>query len=159
MKVFKDKGVSLSQLVRGLVKSLTDGQQAIPHAREEHLECHMETVTDTDGNKIYKPKIFSVELSNNRSITVPTYTLHQTNTIGISSAKIKCNARILDIETAKKSGEMNCGESHAIFSVHPGLQGKSSFEIEIEFEQREPSESESRLIESLDSMVVESVED
>ena len=159
MPLFKRHGVSLSQFVRGIVKALTDGQQAIPHAREEHLECHMKRETGEDGQEVYKPKTVTVEISEGHRITVPTYTLAQVNTIGISSAKITCSARIVGMEMAEQSGEMNCGECHAVFNVHPSLGSKNSFEMVIEFEQREPSESESRLIESLDSMVVEPVGD
>ena len=56
MPLFKSRGVSLSSLVRGIVKALTDGQQAIPHAREEFLECHMTKETGADGVEVYKPK-------------------------------------------------------------------------------------------------------
>ena len=63
------------------------------------------------------------------------------------------------MQTAETCGEMTCGDHHAIFTVNPSQDGKKSFEIEIDFQQREPSESEARLIESLDSVVVESVGD
>ena len=42
-----------------------------------------------------------------------------------------------------------------MFTVFLGLGNKHSFEMEIEFLQREPSESESRIIEGLDSVVGE----
>ena len=155
MALFKRKGVYLSQLVQGIVKALTDGQQAIPHAREEFLRCHMEEI-EHDGQTLFKPKTITVEVAEGRRVTVPTYTLAQVNTIGISSARIKCSARIVDMETAEKGGSMTCGDGHAVFTVHPSAGGRSSFEMIIEFQQREPSESESRLIESLDSVVVES---
>ena len=157
MPLFKRRGVTLSELVRGVVKALTDGQQAIPHAREEHLNQHMEEITE-DGKTIYKPKTITVEVDQNRRVTVPTYNLAQTNTIGIDSARIKCSARIVDIENAQKCGTMACGDRYAVFKVFPGLQGKNSFEMEINFQQKEPSEAESRLIEALDSVVVESVD-
>ena len=147
--------MSLSALVRGVVKALCDAQQAIPHAREEHLHCHMEQ----EENGSYTPKTITVNVDDDRRVVVPTYTLSSVNTIGIESATIKCSARIVDMTTAEKCGEMTCGENHAVFEVHPSQGGKSSFEMEIKFQQREPSESESRLVESLDSMVVESVED
>ena len=153
--MFKRNGVSLSQFVHGIVKALTDGQQAIPHAREEHLEHHMEKVTDDDDNTVYKPKTITIQLDENRRMTVPTYTLAQVNTIGISGAKIKCNARIVDLEQAEMCSEMTCGERHAVFTVLPGMSGKHSFEMEIDFQQRKPSESESRLMEGLDSVVSE----
>ena len=156
MGFFKKKGVSLSQFVRGMVKGLTDGQQAIPHAREEQLNCHMEK-SEEDGVSVFRPKMITVELSEGRRIQVPSYTFSQVNTIGIAGAKIKCSARIVDIETAPECGSMTCGKHHAVFTVTPSCDGKETFEMEIEFSQRDPSESESRLIESLDSMVVESV--
>ena len=158
MPLFKRRGVTLSQFVRGVVKGLTDGQQAIPHAREELLQCHMEEIEE-DGETIYRPKTITIEISEGRRITVPTYTLSQVNCIGISAAKIRCAARIVDMQTAEKCESMTCGDHHAIFEVHPSQGGRNSFEMLIEFQQREPSESESRLIESLDSMVVESVTD
>lgn len=158
MPLFKKHGVSLSEFVRGIVKALTDAQQAIPYAREEHLNQHMEENIKS-GEIFYTPKTIKVDVGENRRIEVPTYNLSQTNTIGIDSACIRCTARIIDMETVQKSGDMSCGEQYAVFSVSPGLQGKNSFEMEIKFQQREPSESESRLIEALDSVVVESVGD
>ena len=155
MAFFKKSGVSLSQFVRGIVKALTDGQQAIPHSREEQLNCHMEKTVAEDGSEIFKPKMISVLLEDGRMIRVPRYTLAQVNTIGIHSARVRCSARIVDMERASDCGSMTCGEHHAIFTVNPTLDGKASFEIEIEFQQREPSESESRMMESLDSLVVE----
>ena len=158
MGLFKTRGVTLSQLVRGVVKALCDGQQAIPHAREEFLHCHMDTV-EVDGETLYRPKTITVEIAEGRRVTVPTYSLSQVNTVGISAAKITCSARIVDMETAEECGSMACGDEHAVFEVHPSQGGKNSFEMTIEFQQREPSESEARLVESLDSMVVESVTD
>ena len=156
MPIFRKRGVSLSQFVRGTVKGLTDGQQAIPHAREEFLECHMETV-EVDGEHLYRPKTITIELLEGRRITVPTYTLAQVNTIGIDSASVTCSARIVDLKQAEKCGEMTCGEHHAVFEVMPSSGGKNSFEMTINFQQRDPSESEARLIESLNSLVEESI--
>ncbi len=163
MTIFKHRGVNLEEFVRGIVKALTGGQQAIPQAREEFLHCHMEEV-ERDGETVHKPKTFTVQVADNpaRYVTVPTYTMSQVNTIGISSAKIRCSARIVDMETETKNGHvaghMSCGDRHAVFNVHPSQGSKNSFEMELEFHQREPSESESRLIESLDSVVFETVE-
>ena len=158
MTIFKKQGISLSQFVRGLVKALTDGQQAIPHAREEFFNHHMDVVGE-EGQTRYKPKMLTVEISEGRYVTIPTYTLSHVNTIGITAAKIVCSARIVDMQTVEECGDMACGDKHVSFEVHPMRNGRNSFEMTLEFQQREPSESESRLIESLDSMVVESAED
>ena len=54
--------------------------------------------------------------------------------------------------TADCCGEMHCGEHGAHFHVSPDKSGggRSSFEMTIHFKQREPSESESRIMETLD---------
>ena len=105
-----------------------------------------------DGVETYTPKMITIKLSKDRFIQVPTYTMAQVNTIGISAARVKCAARIVDMEMGEKCGSMSCGEHHAVFTVNPTLEGKAGFEMEIEFSQRDPSESESRLMESLDSL-------
>ena len=64
MGLFKPRGVSLSAFVHGIVKALTDGQQALPQSREEQIECHFEKA---DNGK-YKPKTITIELPDGREI-------------------------------------------------------------------------------------------
>ena len=159
MSLFKRRGVSLSQFVRGMVKSLTDGQQAIPHAREEFLKCHMEQSEDDDGI-LYKPKLVTVAIDEHRRINLPTYTLAQVNCIGISSATVRCSARIVDMKESESCGEMNCGEHHAVFDVQPAGSGaRNCFELTINFEQRDAPESEARLINALETLIEETIKD
>ncbi len=154
MGLFKNRGVSLSSFVRGMVKALTDGQQALPQAREEQLDCHMDK--DPDTGKLH-PKTVTVVLPDGREVTAATYSLCRTNTIGIHRASVSCSARIVDMQEDKGCGDMSCGEHTARFHVSPTVSGggRSSFEMTIEFEQREPSESEARVMESLDGVVSE----
>ena len=84
--------------MRGIVKALCDGQQAMPQARREHLEHHM--VLGDDG--LYRPKMFDVEIEDGRIISVPTYSLAQVNSIGIRSARVKCGARLVGVEETEK---------------------------------------------------------
>ena len=145
------KGVSLSAFVRGIVKALCDGQQAMPQARREHLEHHM--VLGDDG--LYRPKMFDVEIEDGRVISVPTYSLAQVNSIGIRSARVKCGARLVGVEETEKTDCFAHDGTFCTFRVNPAMDKAKSIEIEIEFSQRAHSEAEHRLIESLDGMVVE----
>lgn len=152
MKGFKKgRGITLNAFVRGIVKALTDSQQAMPDAREAHLKEHMET--SEDG--VYRPKTFTVEISEGRQISVPTYSLAQTNVIGIHRAKVSCSARIIDLENSEHKGTLSHGDCCAVFHVDASHTGKDCFNLEIEFIQRNHSESEHRLLEALDGMVVE----
>ena len=156
MSLFKKSKVTLNQFVRGVVKALTDGQQAIPHARDEVLRHHM----DIDDKDIMRPKVHTIEIEPGQVMNMPTYTFSQVNTIGIKGAKIQCSARIVGMESETTEGKCTVGDSHALFNVSPSNGGKDSFSMVIEFEQREPSETEMHLIEALDrSAVVESETD
>lgn len=158
MALFGNKrGMTLSSFVRGVVRALTDGQQAIPHSREDHLKHHMELGEDD----IYRPKMVDIELPEGQRISLPKYSLMQVNTLGIHSATVSCSCRIVDIGIADKtSGEMSYGDKHALFYVQPSGSGKrDTFEMKINFTQREPSESENKLIESLDRLVEEKISD
>ena len=156
MGLFSPRGVSLSAFVRGIVKALTDGQQALPQAREEQLDCHMDK--DPDTGKLH-PKTVTIVLPDGREVTAATYSLQRTNVIGIDRATVSCSARIIDINNSDKCGEMSCGDEIAHFHVSPTKAGggRSSFEMTIDFKQREPSESEARVMESLDGIVSESM--
>lgn len=148
--------ITLSQFVRGLVKALTDGQQGIPDAREEQLQHHM--TTGEDG--VMSPESHRVKLSDDEFIDLPTYSFCQVNTIGIKSAKVQCNARIVGLAPNEStSGTMTTGDEEAVFRVTPGNGGKNTITMVIEFESRNPSETEMHLIESLDrqSVVSESL--
>lgn len=151
MGILKKRGVSLSSFVRGIVKALCDGQQAMPQARREHLEHHM--IMGEDG--LYRPKTFDVEVDQGRVISVPTYSLAQVNSIGIRSARVKCDARLVDVEETEKTDCFAHDGTYCTFRVNPAMEKAKSIEIEIEFSQRAHSEAEHRLIESLDGMVVE----
>ena len=155
MAFFKRRrGISLTSFVRGIVKALTDAQQAIPHSREDHLRHHM--TVDKEG--VLTPKMFTVNMEDGRRINIPTYNFASVNTIGISSATIKCAARIVDLDQTDEVGDMTVGKHHAIFTVQAG-NTKNTFEIEIAFQEKEPSEAGARLMESLDSMIdVEHIE-
>ena len=168
MPFFSRKGPSLSEFVRGIVQALTDGQQAIAHSREQHLKHHM----DEGDDDVFRPKMIDIELSEGRRISVPEYSMMQVNTIGIHSAKVSCSCRIVDIRSGddpgdkpqdgqpvkEKSGKMSIGDKHATFIVQPSSGGRNSFELQINFMQRDPSESENRLVESLDSLVTEQID-
>ena len=98
MAFFKRRrGISLTSFVRGIVKALTDAQQAIPHSREDHLRHHM--TVDKEG--VLTPKMFTVNMEDGRRINIPTYNFASVNTIGISSATIKCAARIVDLDQTR----------------------------------------------------------
>ena len=155
MGLFKPRGVSLSAFVHGIVKSLTDGQQALPQAREEQINCHFEK--GKDGK--HRPKTLTIELPDGREVSAATYSLCRTNCIGIDRAEITCSARIVDMSKGERCGAMHCGEHHAFFNVEPTKAGggRSSFEMTIYFKQREPSETESRIMETLDGMVTETM--
>ena len=114
-------------------------------------------VLGDDG--LYRPKTFDVEIEEGRVISVPTYSLAQVNSIGIRSAKVRCDARLVDVvETEKKECFAHDG-TVCTFRVNPAMDRAKSIEIEIEFSQRSHSEAEHRLIESLDGMVVEANQD
>lgn len=151
MAILKKAGVSLSAFVRGIVQALCDAQQAMPQARREHFEHHMEK--GEDG--LYRPKTIDVEVSEGRVISVPTYALAQVNVIGIRSAKVRCDARLVDLRSEKKEDSFAHDGEFCRFQVNPSLDKRKSIEIEIEFSQRAHSEAEHRLLESLDSLVVE----
>lgn len=151
MGLLKRRGVSLSAFVRGIVTALCDAQQAMPQARQNHLNHHMEKGDDN----LYRPKTIDVEVSEGRVIRVPTYSLAQVNVIGIRSAKVKCDARLVDLDCEKREGTMASNNECCTFYVNPSLDKRKSIEIEIEFSQRPHAEAEHRLLESLDSMVVE----
>ena len=154
MPILKRAGVSLSSFVRGIVQALCDGQQAMPQARREHLEHHMEL--GDDG--YYRPKMINVEVSEGRVVSVPTYALSQVNVIGIRSAKVKCDARLVSLKSEKKEGCFAHDGEYCRFLVNPSLDKRKSIEIEIEFSQRPHSEAENRLLESLDSLVCDRME-
>ena len=144
-------GVSLSAFVRGIVTALCDAQQAMPQARQDHFENHM----DKNDNGRYCPKVMEVELEEDRIIRVPTYSTAQVNVIGIKSATVKCDARLVRLECEKREGSMTHKEECCNFYVNPSLDKRKSLEIQIEFVQRPHSEAENRLLEVLDSMVCE----
>ena len=151
MSLFKRSGVPLSAFIRGLVKALCDGQQAIPHAREEQLECHM--TRHPDGHLI--PDVIEVKLHDETLLRVPAYSFSQVNTIGIKAARITCSAQVSDLHECDQCGQMNCGDSQVRFRVNPVAHGgRKSFEIEIDFERREPTEAEQRLVEALDAGIL-----
>ena len=150
MSLFNKKGVTLSQFVRGIVKALTDGQQAIPHARDEILRHHM----DEGDDGLFRPKSHTIEVQPGQKIVIPTYSFSQVNTIGIRSAKLQCSARIVGMETETHEGKCSVGDTLATFTVCHSNGGKDSFNMVIEFEQRDPSETEMHLIEALDRLAV-----
>ena len=69
MSLFKKSGATLSQFVRGMVKALSDGQQAIPHARDEVLRHHM----DEDEDGVLRPIFHTVEIQPGQKIKIPAY--------------------------------------------------------------------------------------
>ena len=150
MSLFRKSGVSLSQFVRGMVKSMTDGQQAIPHARDEILKEHM--IENDEG--VLVPKFHTVEIQPGQKMKIPTFSMSQVNTMGITRVKIQCSARIIGMEREETSGTVSVGDSHAMFTVDHSNGGRDSFNMVIEFEQREPSETEMHLIEALDRLAV-----
>ena len=154
MGILKRRGVSLSAFVRGIVTALCDAQQAMPYARQNHLEHHMEKGEDD----LYRPKMIDVEVAEGRVISVPTYALAQVNVIGIRSAKVKCDARLVDLKCEQTNGAMSHHDESCTFFVNPSLDKRKSIEIEIEFSQRPHAEAENRLIEALDSLVCEETE-
>ena len=147
-------GVSLSEFIKGVVKSLTDGQQAIPHARDQILRHHM----DEGDDGIFRPKIHRVEVTPGQIINMATYSFGQVNTIGIKRAKIQCSANIVEMGEYKHEGKCSVGDTVATFVVNPSSTGRESFNMVIEFEQRDPSETEMHLIEALDRVAVVSSE-
>ena len=151
MAFLKRRGVSLSAFVRGIVTALCDAQQAMPQARQNHLEHHMEK--GDDG--LYRPKMINVEVAEGRVISVPTYSLAQVNVIGIRSARVKCDARLVDLSCEKREGTMAHNNECCTFFVNPSLDKRKSIEIDIEFTQRPHAEAEHRLLESLDGLVCE----
>ena len=150
MKLLRKTGVSLSEFVKGVVKSLTDGQQAIPHARDEILRHHMEQ----DDEGVFRPKIHKIEVSPGQIINMPTYSFAQVNTIGIKRIKLHCSANIVEMGEYKHEGKCSVGDTLATFVVNPSSTGRESFNMVIEFEQRTPSETEMHLIEALDRLAV-----
>lgn len=151
MKFRRGKGITLNAFIRGIVRALTDAQQAMPDAREDHLKKHMKQA----DNGTYTPETFTVNIAEGQQVTVPTYAMAQTNVIGIHKARVNCSARIVDLSNDDKKGEMSHGDCCAIFEVDAALDKRNCFNLEIEFIQRNHSESEHRLLEALDSMVVE----
>ena len=133
----RKSGVLLSEFVRGVVKALTDAQQALPDARRERFSEHM---TETGENE-YEANFHTVKISDDESIRLATYSLDQVNTIGITEAEIDCCCKITGMD--KETG-------HAIFHVQPTNRGRDTFEMRLKFASREPSETEMHLIEALD---------
>lgn len=154
MALLKRRGVSLSAFVRGIVSALCEGQQAMPEARTDHLNQHM----DVGDDGVYRPKLINFEISEGRTISVSTYSMSQVNVIGINRAKVTCSARLVDLDTEHMTGQLSQDGQSCNLYVNPSLRKSKSIEIEIEFCQRPHSESEHRLLESLDGIVVEQSE-
>ena len=145
----KSRGVKLAQFVRGIVHALTEAQQGIPHARERELNHHMTTAADGT----LEPKLINIKLPDGRTLDVPTYALATVNSIGIASARVKCAARIIELSTEDaETGSMSCGNAHAVFRVDASTKGRDTFEMEIEFQEKDHSEAGSRIIDALNTI-------
>ena len=149
----KNGSITLSAFVRGMVQSLIDAQDAIRYSRERNLKEYM--AEDEDGS--LTPDMHTIRRPDDTVLHVPKYSLYRANTIGITRSEISCSTRIVDFELVdddSRCGEMITADRHARFWVKPACQGsKNTFEMKIEFEQRDPGESEERLIEALDALV------
>ena len=152
MSLFRRTGVPLSAFVRGLVKSLCDAQQAIPHAREEALRCHMDV--DPDDPDLLHPKTERIQVAPDHILRLPTYALSQVNTIGITRAQVKCYARIADLTECDQCGTLTCGKTQIRFAVNPAYEGdRRSISIDLTFEARDPVETEELLVEALNATI------
>ena len=154
----KNSSVTLSSFVRGMVQSLIDAQQAIRASRERNFEECM----DIDDEGVRHLHMMTVKRPDGVLLSVPEYSLYRSSTIGITKSQISFCTKIMSFEIVDDSKVTDNGMSadrHARFWVKPAATGdKNTFEMRIEFEQRDASEAEERLIESLDSLVVESTD-
>lgn len=144
----KKRAVSLDCFIRGIVQALCNGQQAIPQSREDHLMHHMQE--NADGT--LSPKTLTIT-TDDKSLDVTTYALSQVNAIGIHKATIRCSAKLVDVETSDNDGKISHGDQCCTFHVSPSPEGRKTFEMEIEFIQRQHLEAENRIIDLLNNSV------
>ena len=148
--------------IYSLLKMLTDAQQALSHAREQQIDRHIPK--DDNGRRV--PRLMEIDLGDGTLKRAATYSLARTNSIGLTRATVTCNPRIIDMEMCEhmedgedmEHGEMSYKGQHAIFHISPNLAGgANSLNMVLEFEQRSPSETEERIMESLDHFSSEPV--
>ena len=142
--------VSLTAFVRGIVRSLCRAQEGIVAERQASLDSHMEK--QPDGS--LKPKTIKVHLDENRTLDVPTFSLSQTNAIGIDAAIIECSAKIVKVEKDEMKGEITTGNEVAMFEVVPsGEDCNKNFKIKMRFKQKDNPESEELILEHLNESI------
>ncbi len=139
--------------VYSVVKFLTDSQQAMADSRERQMDRHM-PIDEESGHRT--PKLMRVDLPNGTEVRASSYAISRTHSMGLTKAVVICNPRIVGMEMIEEDdqceqGEMSYRGMHAEFFISPSHEGgANSLRMELHFERRDPSESESRILESLD---------
>ena len=147
----RGSGVDLASFVSGFVRALTTAQQALPKYRREQIQKHF---NQDEKTGVFTPKMSVFRLNDQQSVSVPTFCMARTNTIGIESAEIECSARVVHVYEEEIDCEYSDEKNRVKFHVKPSTPNdKNTFTIKINFEKRTDDEAENLLYQNLNSLI------